>query len=852
MKKILISVVIALCGISAAAQKMQTASFDYFLPDTCDYNPAIPRPADILGFEIGEMQALHENAVAYFNTVAAISDRVMIVNYGRTNERKPLCFAVISSPENLANLDQIKKQHDMLQDPKAKVTIDENTPVFTWLGHSVHGNETSGFNASFLLLYHLAASNHPETLEWLKHSIIIVDPANNPDGIDRFAEWANQHRSELENNDTQEREHIEQWPGGRFNHYWFDLNRDWLNQQQPESRARAQMILEWHPNVYTCSHEQNTENNFHFSPGAPSRVHPLIFDECIDLIGKIAKNYYAPAFDKQKMMYFSGEVYDDYYIGRGREYFDFHGGLAFLWEQGSPRGFLQHTDNGDLSFKLGIHNQLTLELATIRGCTQMRKELNEYQREFFTRSYKEGVADKTGSWVFGSTKDFGATVRLAEVIKRNGVNVYKLGKDVSAAGVKFVADSAFVVPLDQNRYRLIQGIFEIRKEYADSIAYDITGWTMPMSFNLDYAQVKGASLGDEYQISDTFKSSIIGEQDPQKVYAYAFEWTGFFAPRALYRLLSAGVYAKVTKSEIVSPEKTFGYGSIFVPLGEVYQTLKPEQIKAIIDTITEEDMIDVYALSSGYTSAHNVGSPELKHVELPRVAILGGSGANATAVGGLWFLLDKQYKIKSSIVPVEELMNLDLSRYNTIFVCGAFPKLSEQELKKLKDWTAAGNTLVATEAGLSVIAKAGIADFKAKPVEYNHNVPYANYATSVRSQGIQGVIFGTKIDPTHPLCWGYTKDTLPVFKNNTILLENVGNALRTPVVHTDPVLLSGNVTASVLEKAASTPVEVITKVGKGRCVYLAVDATFRGIWYGSSKLIANTMFFADKVSPAAL
>jgi len=851
MKKLMTA--LAALSMAVASMSAQEADFSYYLPDTCNYDKAIPRPSEVLGFEVGEFAALHGQIISYFKEVAAVSDRVKLINYGRTCERKPLYLAIVSTPENLRNLDAIKAEHDRIADPKENVAITDDTPVFTWLGHTIHGNEITGTNATMLLLYHLAAAQNAETLGWLEHSIIIIDPANNPDGIDRFSEWVNQNRSEVPNNDTQEREHLEDWPRGRFNHYLFDLNRDWLNQQQPESRARAEQILEWHPNVYTCSHEQGTNNNFHFSPGVPSRVHPLIMDECMELIGKLASDYYAPAFDKQKMMYFSGEVYDDYYIGRGREYFDFHGGLALLWEQGSPRGFLQHTDNGDLPFSLGIHNQLTMELSTIRGCCEMRRELNEYQKEFYRRSYKEGQADKGGNYVFGSKDDFASAVRFAEVVKRNGIEVYKLGKDISVDGVRYVKDSAFVVPLAQKTYRLIQGIFEVRKEYADSVSYDITGWTMPMSFNLDCCQAKGVSLGEAYDYGKPFIASIIGAQDPEKVYAYAFEWSGFYAPRALYRLQKAGVYVKVASDGLSADGRTFGRGSIFVPMGEVYQKLSTAAVKAVVDEIVGEDMIDVYALESGYSKGHNVGSPTLMPVKTPEIAILAGSGANATSVGALWNLLDRQYRIKASLIPADRVESLDLARYNVIFVCGNFPQMSGKGQAKIKAWTAAGNTLVATESALAFINKAGITDIKAKPAVTDRTVPYGDFAVVARSQNIPGVILGSKMDITHPLCWGYSSEDLPVFKNNAVILENIeGNTLRTPILHSDPALLSGNMVGSVQKRVAGTPVEVVTKVGDGRCIYLTVDAAFRGIWYGTSKLFANAIFFGDKVSPYTL
>ena len=276
MKKTIAVLAGLLALVSLRAQA--PVSLDYFLPDTCNYNKSIPTPASVLGFEIGEFQATPELAVAYIKALAAASDRVLLRQYGWTHERRPLYLLIISTEQNIRDIDRIKAEHDKLSDPSANGSTDG--PVFNWFGNSIHGNETSGFNASLLLAYHLAAANTPYTQKVLESNIVLIDPMINPDGIGRFSEWANSHRSSVPNVDDQELEHNEMWPGSRSNHYWFDLNRDWINQTQPESQYRAVAMLDWKPNIYTCAHEKGSDANYHFSPGEPTRVHPLIPDEC--------------------------------------------------------------------------------------------------------------------------------------------------------------------------------------------------------------------------------------------------------------------------------------------------------------------------------------------------------------------------------------------------------------------------------------------------------------------------------------------------------------------------------------------------------------------------------------------
>ena len=827
--------------LSAQEVGAQKVKLDYFLPDTCNYDSAIPVPASVLGYEIGEFQASPEIGAEYIKAVVAASDRMRLIRYGWTHEKRPLYLVVVSSPENMAGLDRIKKEHDSLSDPSANASTDG--PVFTWLGHSIHGNETSGYNSSLLLIYHLAAARTPHTDKILKDNVILIDPMINPDGIGRFTEWVNSHWSAVDNPDNQELEHVETWPGGRSNHYWFDLNRDWINQTQPESRYRAEAMLDWKPNIYTCAHEQGSEASYHFSPGEPTRVHPLIPDECQQFIRRLASDYYAPAFDAQGMMYFSGEVYDDYYPGRGREYLDFFGGIALLWEEQSSRGFLRNTVNGLLSFPLSIHNQLTAELATLRGATDMRKELLEYQKSYYARTSKEG----SGYYVFGSETDLASAYKLAEVVSRNGVEIYHLGKDVSAQGRTFNAESSFAVPVRQAHHRMVEALFEIREEYADSLSYDITGWTMPMAFNLDYAHVASATLGEVYD-----KSVIPAGKIAKATYAYAFEWGGFYAPRALYRLLSEGVFAKVATDTFEANGKVFQRGSIVVPLGRAYQSLSEEEIYALMWQISSEDMVDIYAINSGFTGGHNLGSASFSTARLPRVAILGSTGASSVPVGDLWNLMDQYYRIPLSIIPSESFPSVDLARYNVLFITAAHNGLNEASAGRIRQWVQDGGTLVTIEQGLRFLPRIGLKALGTVSPERRTDIAYGDIATAVRAQSIPGVILDSRIDITHPLGWGYVRENLPVFKNNAIILQPEENRLRTPVNHPGKVLLSGNLLPSMQGLLAGTPVCVVTACGEGRVISFTVDPNFRGIWYGTSKLTANAIFWPELISSASL
>ncbi len=303
----------------------------YYLPMDVSYNPDIPTPESIFGFQVGEFHLRHDQLTAYMEALARTSDRVALEEYGRTYEQRPLLLMTITSARNLQNIDRIKQQHKTLSDPARALSVPvEDMPGVVWIGYSVHGNESSGSNAAPLVAYYLAAAEGPEVEALLNRTVILLDPCFNPDGLSRFAHWANMHRGKNQIADPNHREHQEVWPGGRTNHYWFDLNRDWLLLQHPESRGRVARFHEWMPNVLTDHHEMCTNRTFFFQPGIPSRNNPLTPEKTYELTSAIAQ-YHAEALDRTGALYYTQESYDDFYIGMGSTYPDLNGGIVILF-----------------------------------------------------------------------------------------------------------------------------------------------------------------------------------------------------------------------------------------------------------------------------------------------------------------------------------------------------------------------------------------------------------------------------------------------------------------------------------------------------------------------------------------
>jgi hypothetical protein len=413
MRKLLFAFCALLIANSFNAQDLK-----YYLPDSVSYNPAIPKPKDIIYHEVGEWHITHDRLVSYMKAIAAAApDRVKLETMGFTYEGRPQVLLIITSPKNQQRLEEIRQQHVKLTDPSQSSSVNiDNMPIVIWIGHSIHGNESSGANASLLTAYYLAAAQGKQIDDLLDNVVVLFDPSFNPDGLQRFSTWANQHKSKNLVSDPNSREFNEVWPGGRFNHYWFDLNRDWLPAVHVESQNRLAWFHKWKPNILTDHHEQGSNATFFFQPGVASRVNPLTPEKNQELTAKLAK-FHAAFLDRIGSLYFTKENYDDFYYGKGSTYPDVQGCIGILFEQASSRGHLQQTSNGLLSFPFTIRNQFVTALSTLEGAKVLRKDFLEYQRDFFKHASDRAAAFGTKAYVFGDKNDKAKTFEFATMLR---------------------------------------------------------------------------------------------------------------------------------------------------------------------------------------------------------------------------------------------------------------------------------------------------------------------------------------------------------------------------------------------------------------------------------------------------
>ncbi len=339
------------------------ASMEYYLPQDVEYDESIPTPQEVLGMTPGEWHVRHDQLLQYMRAVAEASDRVTLHKFGKTYENRDLVYLTITDPDNHDDIEDIRQEHVALTDPNTSGDLNtEDMPIVLYMGYSIHGDESSGSNASLLMAYYMAAAQGEEIEQKLQNSVVLLDPSLNPDGLNRFASWANTHKSQNEVSDPNSLELNQRWPSARTNHYWFDLNRDWMLVQHPESQGRIDNFHKWKPNILTDHHEMGTNSTFFFQPGIQSRTHPITPDKNQQLTQAIA-DYHAEKLDNNQRLYYSRESFDDFYYGKGSTYPDVNGSIGILFEQASSRGHAQESEHGVLKFPFTIKNQFLTSFA---------------------------------------------------------------------------------------------------------------------------------------------------------------------------------------------------------------------------------------------------------------------------------------------------------------------------------------------------------------------------------------------------------------------------------------------------------------------------------------------------------
>ena len=858
----LLSLVAALpfAGALATPAPAAAQSPEFFAQDVV-FDDAIPHPAEFLGYPIGSFHTRHDRIVEYMKLLADRSERATYQVIGHTYERRPMPVLTVTSPENHGRLEEIRTQH-LARTTAAPGSDAGGGPAIVHLGFGVHGNETSSAEAALLVAYWLVAGEGEDLERYRTEGVFHIEPNLNPDGRDRHTHWANMHRAEPFVSDPLDREHNEGWPGGRTNHYWFDLNRDWLPLVNPESRARIDFHHRWRPHLVTDYHEMGTSSTYFFEPSEPvGSWNPLLPEELYTDITVDFADYWAAALDSIGSLYFTKEVYDNSYPGYGSTYPNFLGGLGLVFEQASARGHVQDSrHHGVLTFPFAIRNHLRTALATVRAVIDQRERMIDYQQRYFRTALTDADAYGVAGWVFGDPADPTRTRAFLDLLLRHRIEVYDLAESVTADGATFTPGSAWVVPSRQPFHHLARSIFErtVPESFADSVFYDASAWTMSLAFGMPDAELRGSvPRGPAVTAVPPASPDPVGRSGV----AYLMDWRDSGAMRALEILQRAGVRAEFSMAPLtartVTGEVAFGRGSISLPVS--IQDLDADSLHRALSAASERAGVPIHAVVSGLSAEGvDLGSRNFRPVRDPRVLMPIGDGLSGYEAGQVWHLLDQGIGMPVTKVDVSDIGRVRWSDYDVLILVSGSLGFLDSHLDAVRGWLREGGTLIATRQAAAWAARNELtprieAPGVGRPVaEEDAAEPtrrdYVD-AAGDGAQAIGGSIWRADLDLTHPLGFGYTRRQLPVWRDHALFFAPSSNAYSTvAALADDDPHLSGYVSDANRARLAGSPSVLADRLGRGTVVLLVDNPNFRGYWRGTQRLLMNAIWFGGEIA----
>jgi hypothetical protein len=829
------------------AFNLSARSAQEYLPADADPDPAIPTPESILGWDVGDWHVSHDKLVQYMQTLAAASPRVSIKVIGYTYERRPLLQLAITSAENQGKLETLRQDH-----------LNGDGPLVVWLGYSVHGDEPSGSNASMLAAYYLASSRSETVNELLDGSVVLIDPSVNPDGLDRFASWANSNAGRIPVADPVTRQHVQNWPEGRTNHYWFDLNRDWLPVIHPESQARIVQYHRWLPHVLTDHHEQDSHPGFFFQPGVPSRQNPLTPVENLELTRALAQ-YHSRAMELAGQPHFTEDAYDDFYFGKGSTYPDINGSIGILFEQRAILGQEISTSNGTETFQMAVANHLRMSLSSLQGSWAMRDRLKAYQVGFYETMLERAGNRSFSAWIVGDDGDSARARSFLDTLDLHQIEYRPLAENVRAGAHEFSPGHAWVIPTHQRQFGLLEAMMEQRTRFEDNTFYDVSAWTLPLANNLPVATVNTIP-----QSEATIESSS-GLPPDAKSPAWAISWNQLNAPALLQELLAAEVKVRAAVKSFSAHTsgglKTFELGTLIIQAG--IQT--PGALQKNLEILGNAALarLEVHNIGSTMT----VGGPDLgsRHFKLLKPVnplIVTGSGTSANGAGEQWFLLDWRLGIPTTLVEQQRLGQVNLWDYTHLLLAdGEYGSIKNGLKTTIARWVKDGGILVTVNRAArwaeSLCFEHQPDDCEAVENTTPDNEPattrsYSDFADDHAKRVIGGAIVSSVLDLSHPLAFGYRRAELPIFRRGTTVLAPSNNPYSTPVHYTRTPLMAGFIGDEHLAALGGQPALIAEKQGKGLVIRFANTPVFRGFWRGTEKLYVNALYFGQVIESTEL
>lgn len=806
-----------------------------------------PTPDEFLGYPLGSKFTAHQNVVAYFKKVASLNKNIQLQPYGKTYEGRELLLAVISDPDNMSRLDQITKYNLSIANADKNRQTSANQPAILWLSYNVHGNEANSTETAMKVLYTLATANDSAIKAWLKNTVVIIDPCLNPDGRERYVNFFNTVSGTSPNADPMAREHNEPWPGGRPNHYYFDLNRDWAWQTQIETQQRIKAYNKWMPQVHVDFHEQSYNEPYYFAPAAEP-VHQNITPWQRDFQVIVGKNN-AKYFDEQGWQYFTKERFDLLYPAYGDTYPLYNGAIGMTYEQGGIRaGLAVVTADGDtLTLKDRIAHHFTTSMATIETVAANAQKLNSEFKKFFEQS----IANPQGNYktYIVKAENPAKLSKMANLLSKNHIS-FAFGGDKTLNGYNFesqkvesfkVERNDLVVNLQQPRSVLANVLFEPQTLVTDSNTYDITAWALPYVYGLK-----------AYAIKENLVGAHPAMENPKEVlptlakpYAWAFNWKALDDAQTLIALQKLNIKVRMAEKPFKIEDKAFPAGTLLIYRAE--NERNNTNLMAQIASLGKQLNRSFYPIATGLvTEGKDFGSAVYPLLTVPKIAVVAGQEASSQSFGEIWHFFEQQLNYPITVISAQSAAYLDINKINTLILPdGTYAdKLAEQ----LTGWINAGGKLILIEDAITSLI--GKKPFDIKKKEYaksedkeEFDRKYANKDKDDLQNAIPGAIYKVTLDQSHPLSFGlgsyyYTLKTDAKIYEPLAAGYNVG-------VLKDKSYLAGIAGDKVKAKLASGMLYGVQAVGKGTVIYLGTNVLFRQFWENGKQMFVNSLFLVQ-------
>ncbi|WP_425636616.1 M14 family metallopeptidase [Algoriphagus yeomjeoni] len=822
----------------------------------------IQTPEQFLGYKPGDRFTPHHRMVDYFEHVAANNPNVKLIQYGETNEKRPLIVAILSSSDNMSNLEQIRtdnlKRTGMMEgDPSTSVPIN-------WMSFNVHGNESVGMEAAISSFYTLANPENAKSQEWLENQVIIIDPCINPDGRDRYSNWYNQKMNTTLQPDLQSVEHNEPWPGGRANHYLFDLNRDWAWQVQVESQARMKLYNQWMPQLHLDFHEQGINNPFYMAPAAEP-LHEQLTEwqhEFQDTFGRNTAKY----FDEVGRFYFTKERFDLLYPSYGDSYPMFNGAIGMTIEQGGGGqagvgGFDAVGDTVTLSYRIQGHYTAAMSAAEVTS-KNAEKLLTEFKKFFDENSSSPRGQYK--SFVIKGESNPAQIAKLLELLDKNKIVYGKAEEKSGLKGFSYTSGKSesfstskedIIINAYQPKSVLTQVFFEPNPTLHDSITYDITSWAMPYAYGLEaYALETRVNAAGAYE-KPSFSENVAGKTPV----AYIASWEGTRDAAFLSALLKADIRVKYNEFPFEVEGKSFPAGSLMITKGG--NEYLPNFDQKVVE-IANKFGVTLATTMSGYVDkGKDFGSPNIRVIQAPKVALVGGEGTNSLNYGALWHFFEKDLNYPLVNLELEDMGRYDLNKYTVLIMPsmrgGGLSKSAEENVMQ---WVRGGGKIIAIDGALNLFADKEGFDLKtfdsddekkaAKKkldslAKEERLTPYQEGERVAISGGAAGAIYQVTMDETHPLGYG-TGGKYYTLKNNSSRFTYLSNGVNAGIIANNDAYRTGYIGFKIKSSMGESLAIGVENVGRGEIVYFVDDPIFRGFWESGKLVLSNAIFMVGQ------